>query len=147
MAETRMIELVLLAFLIYVYLALRKERKRVRILSHFISGLAYLSVDTICCMASDEDKEAAARLAPKYESQFVGNIAKHGVLWDAYFKSSILEGICRILESDYDFPVDKFVKRDRTLFPHWHLYSELHKFVSDRWQQPSGSGKRDAGTS
>ena len=133
MLEPRIIELLLLAGLIYMYRALRRESKRVRILSHFVSGAIYYSVDTTSNTASEDDGRSAASIAPS------GRKSLDRVLWDAHLDWMLQRIYCE-LEVDYGAEaLWRFVKRDRTLFDRWAsdggfttLYRRLHKYVDDQ---------------
>ena len=105
MFETRMIDLLLLAFLIYVYIGLRKERKRVRVLSHFVFAVIYFSVDT------------AERVTPGEERGLLTkNELTPEALWNGYL-NSVLERIARAVERDSRLPtMEQFIKSERALF-------------------------------
>ncbi|MGD0771512.1 MAG: hypothetical protein ABSC05_01690 [Candidatus Solibacter sp.] len=110
-----MIDLLLLAFLIYLYSALRKERKRVQILSHFVSGVIYYSVDTAGRAAPENVRQSASRFTSTNEtSNSVDWVPS--VVWDACF-NRMLERIYREFDNHYGAVwMWEFAKRDQTLF-------------------------------
>ena len=114
MTETRLTEVLLAALVGCLWFALAKERKRLRVLSHFVFGIVYFSVNT------------ASRLAP------AGEMAKP----EAYL-NSLLEDISVAVERDSRLPwAEPFIDHYGRLFEGEgfpELYREFHRYFSGRW--------------
>ncbi|MGA3099094.1 MAG: hypothetical protein ABSF25_21770 [Bryobacteraceae bacterium] len=126
------IDLFLFALLIYLYLELKKGRQRVRVLSHFVGAVIHFSVDLACRVAPDDEKRSEKL---------------KGDLWTAYLRA-VLERVSVDIERDSRLPQqESFIKHCATLFQgdgFPELYSEFHRYFSDRFHKASEcAGKRE----